>query len=506
MSYHLIDLVQKLGRPRVLVLGDLILDRYTWGDAERISQEAPVILLREERREARLGGAANVANMLRGLEADVTLAGVVGDDFDGRELRAELERAGIDCDGLLVDPERPTTVKERFIGRAQQRHPHQILRVDREVRIPLDSAQTQRLSDLLCQSLPAHQAVLISEYGKGVCTPELCRSLIDAARKIGIPVIVDPSSTGDCRNFVGATAVTPNRLETRRATGREIVSIDDAIAAGRRLCAEFQLDHAYITLDSDGIVVTQADGAAEHLPTRKREVYDITGAGDMVLAMIGLGSAAGMHPFDLARLANVAGGLEVEQIGVVPICRDEILSDLFGGQRSISDKIYPLDVLEQHVTARRRLGNRIVLTNGCFDLLHVGHVNYLQQAAREGDCLIVAVNSDASVRLLGKGSDRPIFSQEQRATMLAALEAVDYVTVFDELTPHAVLARLKPDLLVKGGTYAPHEIVGRELVESYGGQVKAVGEISGLSTTRVLEKIRSTNDNGTGRPLRRKAA
>jgi D-beta-D-heptose 7-phosphate kinase / D-beta-D-heptose 1-phosphate adenosyltransferase len=492
MSYHLINLLQELGRPRVLVLGDLILDRYTWGDAERVSQEAPVILLREERREARLGGAANVANMLRGLEADVTLAGVVGDDFDGRELRAELERAGVDCGCLLVDPDRPTTVKERFIGRAQQRHPHQILRVDREVRIPLGARQTQTVLEAILGTLSEHQAILISEYGKGVCTPQICRRLIEAARQAQIPVIVDPSSSGDCRNFVGATAVTPNRLETKRATGRPIDSIDDAMAAGRRLCAELQLDHAYITLDSDGIVVAQADGSAEHLPTRKREVYDITGAGDMVLATIGLGSAAGIGSFDLARLANVAGGLEVEQIGVVPITRQQMLADLFGGERSTADKVCTLDVLDRHVAARRRLGKRVVLTNGCFDLLHVGHVTYLQQAAREGDCLIVAINSDSSVRQLGKGADRPIFNEQQRAAMLAALEAVDYVTIFSESTPHALLGRLKPDLLVKGGTYAPDEIVGRELVESYGGQVKALGEVPGISTTRVLEQVRGT--------------
>ena len=190
--------------------------------AERVSQEAPVILLREERREARLGGAANVANMLRGLEADVTLAGVVGDDFDGRELRHQVEQVGVDCRGLSIDNERPTTVKERFIGRAQQRHPHQILRVDREVRLPLGATQSNRLLQQMLEVLPEHQSVLISEYGKGVCTPEICRRLIEAARKARIPVIVDPSSSGDCRNFVGATAVTPNRLETRRATGRAI--------------------------------------------------------------------------------------------------------------------------------------------------------------------------------------------------------------------------------------------------------------------------------------------
>jgi D-beta-D-heptose 7-phosphate kinase/D-beta-D-heptose 1-phosphate adenosyltransferase len=498
MSYHLINLVEGLGRPRVLVLGDLILDRYTWGDAERVSQEAPVILLREERREARLGGAANVANMLRGLEADVTLAGAVGDDADGRELRGHLEAAGVDCAGLVVDRDRPTTVKERFIGRAQQRHPHQILRVDREVRVPLGEPRAAELLAAIRAALPACQAVLISEYGKGVCTPGISRAVIAEARARGVPVVVDPSSSGDCRSFGGATAVTPNRLETKRATGREIATIDDAIGAGRRLCTQFELDHAFITLDSDGMVVVKSDGSAQHLPTRKREVYDITGAGDMVLAVIGLGSAAGIAPFDLARLANVAGGLEVEQIGVVPISRQEILADLLGGARTADDKVCTLEVLARHVAARQRLGQRVVFTNGCFDLLHVGHIACLEQAAREGDCLIVAVNSDESVRGLGKGPDRPIYNEQQRARMLASLEAVDYVTIFGEATPHAILARLKPDILVKGGTYRSDQIVARELVEAYGGQVKALGEVPGLSTTRVLERVRGERSGRIG--------
>jgi D-beta-D-heptose 7-phosphate kinase/D-beta-D-heptose 1-phosphate adenosyltransferase len=225
------------------------------------------------------------------------------------------------------------------------------------------------------------------------------------------------------------------------------------------------------------------------LRTRKREVYDITGAGDMVLAMIGVGAAAGVDPINLARLANVAGGLEVEQVGVVPISREEILADLIAAGRSKRNKICTLDEAARHVAARRKLGQRIVMTNGCFDVLHVGHVTSLQQAPEEGDCLIVAANSDASIRQL-KGPDRPVFAEDHRTTMLAALEAVDYVVLFDELTPHAAIEQLKPDLLVKGGTYARHEIVGWELVESYGGQVKALGVIPGISTTQILSQLR----------------
>lgn len=497
MSYHLIDVVQQFGRPRILVLGDLILDRYVWGDAERISQEAPVILLREQRQEVRLGGAANVAHMLCGLEADVTLAGVVGTDAEGEQVRAELQKLGVDCTGLVADSSRPTTLKERFIGRAQHRHPHQILRVDREVRRPLSDSIAEQVGDFLSAELHNHQAVLISDYAKGVCTPQLLSCVIQAARQAGIPVIVDPASTGDYQIYEGATAITPNRLEAGRATNQTIATPEDAFAAGSQLCRKLQLEYAFVTLDSDGIALVVRDGTSQLLTTRKREVYDITGAGDMVLAMIGAGAAAGAEPADLARLANIAGGLEVEQIGVVAISRDEILADLMTGGRTTDEKIRPLDDLSRHISARRKAGQKIVLTNGCFDLLHIGHVGTLQQAADEGDCLIVAVNSDASVRSLGKGPNRPVFNQQDRATMLAALEAVDYVLIFDEPTPHAIIERLKPDVLVKGGTYARDEIVGRELVESYGGEVKPMGSVPGISTTEILNMFRDGQSAST---------
>ncbi len=490
MAYHLLELIQQLGHPRVLVIGDAILDRYIWGDAERVSQEAPVILLRADRDEMRLGGAANVANMVRGLEAEVTLAGVVGADADGLLLRRDLESAGVDCSALLCDASRPTTVKERFIGRAQNRHPHQMLRVDREVRQPLNSAVTRQLLDLLLPSLAEYRAILVADYGKGVCTPEILSRLIDAAQAQHIPVIVDPRPGTDYTHYRGATAVTPNRLETKLATGREIRTANDAFAAGRQLCDELGLQFAYITLDSDGMAFVTAGGVGQMLPTRKRQVYDITGAGDMVLAMIGVGLADGLSPVDIGRLANVAGGLEVERVGVVPIRRDELAADLTAGVRSSSDKVRDLEALAALVESRRQQGQRVVLTNGCFDLLHVGHVLYLQQAAALGDCLIVALNSDDSIRRLNKGPDRPLFSEQHRATMLAALEAVDYVVVFNEATPHALLDRLRPDLLVKGGTYQPEEIVGWELVKAYGGQVLALGETPGLSTTGIVRALR----------------
>lgn len=490
MSHHLTDVWNRLSHPNLLVVGDLILDRYVWGDAERISQEAPVILLREQGQENRLGGAANVAHMLRGLEATVTLAGVVGADSDASQVRMELQSLGVDPSAVLTDPSRPTTVKIRFMGRAQHRHPHQMLRVDREVRQPTSSEISRRMLSSLLPRLNEFDAILISDYAKGVCTPELLGPLIAAARKAGKPVVADPASGGDYHLYQHATGVTPNRLETFKATGREIRTIEDGLIAGRQLVERFELDMAFVTLDRDGIALVTKDGVEAHLPTRVREVCDVTGAGDMVLATIGVGIAAGIAPVDLCRLANVAGGLEVEQVGVVPITRQQILADLFHGQRSTADKVCTLEQIQSRLADRKRTGQTVVLTNGCFDLLHAGHVSYLQEAAREGDCLIVAVNSDDSVRRLAKGPDRPLFSEDYRARMLAALEAVDYVVIFDEDTPHAVLRLLKPDVLVKGGTYQDDQIVGREVVLEYGGRVKAMGALPGLSTTEIVQRLR----------------
>ncbi len=491
MSYHLIDLMQQLGHPRLLVIGDLILDRYIWGEAERVSQEAPVILLRQESDEMRLGGAANVANMIRGLDADVTIAGVIGRDSDGEELQASLINAGVDCSTLLIDESRPTTVKMRFIGKAQNRNPHQILRVDRESRHALPTAIEDQFITQVLSQIERHQAVLISDYSKGVCTPRVLRSVIEAAKVAGIPVLVDPGPNSNYSDYRGATAVTPNRLETKLVTGLEVCSTEDAFVAGQQLVETLQLEHAFVTLDKDGIALSLNDGSAELFPTRKREVYDITGAGDMVLAMIGVGMADGLSPQDLCRLANVAGGLEVERIGVVAITRQEILGDLLGGSRKVHEKISDLNELARLVDARKQLGQKVVFTNGCYDLLHAGHVQYLQEAATLGDCLIVALNSDDSTRRL-KGPTRPVISEQQRSMMLAALECVDHAVVFDEDTPLALLERLRPNVLVKGGTTPI--VVGRELVESYGGEVRILSEVPNVSTTRIVSQIRTLRD------------
>jgi D-beta-D-heptose 7-phosphate kinase/D-beta-D-heptose 1-phosphate adenosyltransferase len=498
MNADLLPLLDRLGRPRVLVVGDLILDRYTWGDAERVSQEAPVILLRADKREARLGGAANVCHMLRGLEADVRCAGVVGADPDGAAVRHFLHDAGVDASCVLRDAGRPTTVKERFIGRAAGRHPHQILRVDTEVREPLSEELEHRLAAQLIEGLHEFDVVLVSDYDKGVCTPHLLAELVAACRARRIPVVVDPIRGGDYSRYRGATTMTPNRLEAELASGVKIKRPQDAFAAGRKLCAKLGLEYAIITLDCDGMVLSgtaRGESATaeheEHFPTRPRAVYDITGAGDMVLATIGLGVAAGLPIEDTIRLANVAGGLEVEQVGVVPISREEIRLDILRhGREGSASKIVSREDAARIARASREKGQRIVFTNGCFDLLHQGHVAYLEEAAAQGDLLVLGLNSDSSVRGL-KGPGRPVRKQADRAAVLAALAHVDYVVIFDEPTPIDLIQAVRPDVLVKGGDnrHRAHEIPGREFVESYGGRLYLAGYVEGASTTNIIRTI-----------------
>jgi D-beta-D-heptose 7-phosphate kinase/D-beta-D-heptose 1-phosphate adenosyltransferase len=491
MSSQLLDVLDKLSHPRILVLGDLILDRYTWGNAERVSQEAPVILLRADKREARLGGAANVCNMLRGLEAEVCCAGVIGADADGAAVKHLLADAGVDHSLVFRDDKRPTTVKERFIGRAANRHPHQILRVDREVRDLLSEELEARLARQAISRLDEFDVLLVSDYGKGVCSPQLLAEVIDAARRKQIPVVVDPSRDAQYARYRGATAVTPNRFEAEQATGLKIIRPQDALPAGRQLCQQLGLEAAIVTLDSDGMFLASADGSGEHFPTRPRKVYDITGAGDMVLSVIGLCMACGVARDDMVRLANIAGGLEVEQVGVVPISRAEIRLDILrSGKEGAAGKIVDLNEAAEIAKAAKSKGKQVVFTNGCFDLLHEGHVTYLEEAARQGDLLILGLNSDASVRQI-KGPTRPVRKQSDRAAVLAALAYVDYVVIFDAPTPLKLIEAVRPNVLVKGGDYRGklHEITGRELVESEGGRVHLATFVEGVSTTQILRSI-----------------
>ncbi len=484
MSYDLIRRVESLGEPSILVVGDLILDRYVWGDAERISQEAPVPLLRADRREHRLGGASSVAMMLRALGARVRLAGAVGDDSEAGLVRGLLRDLEIDDELVLALRDRPTTLKERYIGRAQDRHPQQMIRVDYEVRDPIPLEVQDLLRSKWADEVARADLVLISDYDKGVCAPALLRGLIDETRRQGKRIVADPIRSRDYAKYRGVHCMTPNRLEAQLATGMTITEPEDALEVVRKLVRELEMESILVTLDRDGMALARRDGRGELIATRPRQVYDITGAGDMVLAVVGLCLAAGADFDEAGALGNVAGGLEVERIGVAMISRDEILADLLEHQRRADGKRFERSRLAEECRRLRRAGRKVVFTNGCFDILHVGHARLLRQAADLGDFLVVGVNSDESVRRL-KGPSRPINLEAARCELLEAIASVDAVTVFDEDTPLEVIESIRPDVLVKGGDYAPEEVVGRAEVEGWGGRLVLVPLVEGHSTTRM---------------------
>jgi D-beta-D-heptose 7-phosphate kinase/D-beta-D-heptose 1-phosphate adenosyltransferase len=488
MAYDLIRRVETLGHPRLLVVGDLILDRYIWGDAERISQEAPVPLLRADHREHRLGGAASVATMLRALGAEVALIGGVGRDPEAALVRTLLADAGIDDRLVATLDDRPTTLKERYIGRAQDRHPQQMIRVDYEVRDRIAPEVEEAFRRHLAGAVAAAEIVLISDYDKGISTPGLLEALIAECRRAGKRAIADPIRSPDYSRYCGVHAMTPNRLEAQLASGRTIQRPEDALEVGRVLVERLGMEAALITLDRDGMALASADGRSELVPTRPRQVYDITGAGDMVLAIVGLCLAAGGDYDEAAALGNVAGGLEVEKIGVALLSREEILRDLLDHHHPEANKLRARPALVEEVRRRRRAGQKVVFTNGCFDLLHVGHVRLLRRASAEGDYLVVGLNADASVRRL-KGEGRPIHPEAARAELLAALECVDAVTIFDEDTPLELIEALRPDVLAKGGDYRPEEVVGREVVEGDGGRLVLIPLVEGHSTTGIARRL-----------------
>jgi D-beta-D-heptose 7-phosphate kinase/D-beta-D-heptose 1-phosphate adenosyltransferase len=487
MAHDLIRRIESLGHPQILVIGDLILDRYVWGDAERISQEAPVPLLRADHREHRLGGASSVATMLRALGAEVRLIGGVGRDAEAVILRKLLADLGIDDRLVVTLDDRPTTLKERYIGRAQDRHPQQMMRVDYETRDPIPAEVESFIWQQIPEAVGQADLVLISDYDKGMCTPSLLRSLITACRSLDVGVIADPIRSGDYSKYQGVHCMTPNRLEAQLATGMTIRVPEDALAVGRKLVQTLKMECALITLDRDGMAVVHADGRERLVPTRPRQVYDITGAGDMVLSVVGLCLASGADYDEAAALGNVAGGLEVERIGVAVLTRQEILRDLLDRPRSEKGKRLDRETLLAEVRLRREAGQTIVFTNGCFDLLHPGHVRLLRRAAELGDFLIVGLNSDPSVGRL-KGASRPINSEDDRAEVLGAIECVGAVTVFEEDTPQELIDAIVPDVLVKGGDYLPHEVVGRETVEAAGGKVVLIPMVVGHSTTGMVHR------------------
>ena len=480
----LVKTLGQFGSPRVMLVGDFMLDCWIYGHAERLSPEAPVPVLRKVRQEMMTGGASNIAPAITALGGKVVCIGVIGDDAGGEELGNLLMSS--DASRLIRRGDRPTTVKTRYVGLAQHRHAQQMFRLDEESVEPFGLDVHEVIRAAVRSELHSCEVLAIEDYNKGVLGQATTPQLIDDARRAGVPVIVDPALISDYRRYSGANLLTPNRFEAALASGIKITDHASTIRAAERIAAITRAQAVVITLDRDGALLYTVDGKSRIIPTRARSVYDVSGAGDEVLAMLAVAIGEGCELDSAVALANVAGGLEVEQFGIVPISRDQVADELRKMVGLRTSKVVDRKTLIAELERRRQGGQDIVFTNGCFDLLHIGHVRYLQQARAQGSCLVVAINSDDSIRRL-KGPERPIIGAEERAEMLGALECVDYVVVFDEDTPEALLTLLKPEKLVKGGSTAV--VVGREIVEGYGGVVQTLQLVEGLSTTNIIDRI-----------------
>ncbi|MHC5010241.1 MAG: D-glycero-beta-D-manno-heptose 1-phosphate adenylyltransferase [Planctomycetota bacterium] len=488
MTRPLSDVLAGLGSPRLLVVGDLILDRYLTGKVDRISPEAPIQVLRVEDETQRLGGGGSVATNVTVLGARTTLVGVVGQDAAADRIAEMAAETGIRLEAVR-DPARRTSVKTRHLARSHA-SAQQVLRVDEETVAPLDAEAEAALRRRIDAALEDVDAVLVSDYGKGVCTEALLAHLVQAGRARGVPVVIDPKGD-DFRRYRGATCLTPNRPETHRATGIAIAPGDLAAAerAGAALLADVELDFALITLDREGMYLKVGETPGRRLAVTPREVFDVTGAGDMVLSVLAIALAAGAAPEEAAALANVAAGLEVEHVGVVPVTRAEIAARLGSGLEHGTTKALEGAELQAVLDGHRAAGRSIVFTNGCFDVLHAGHVRYLQAARAEGDVLVVGLNSDDGVRRL-KGSDRPVNGLEDRLAVLSALAPVDHIVVFDEDTPRRLIEELRPDVLVKGEDWREKGVVGSDFVTSRGGRVVLLPLLEGRSTTGLIQRMR----------------
>ncbi len=481
----LVARLDALGTPRVLIVGDLILDRYVTGDVSRISPEAPIPVLAASHEDDRLGGAGNVAANLRAMEAEVAIVGVFGDDGLGRHGRSLFEGIGVEVGGCVVDPDRPTTVKTRLVSGVQQ-----MLRVDWERAHPCSGAVESSLVAGALERVGQSDAVILSDYGKGVLTPTVLRAVIDACKAAGVPVLVDPKGS-DYARYAGATLLTPNRKEAEQALGRRFASLDDVPQGALELKQVAQLEKSVITLGADGIYFADSDGSTGRVPTQARAVFDVTGAGDTVISHLALALAAGWSLAEAVLLANNAAGIVVGRRGAASVTRSEVRAAL-GADPTHRGKVLQPDQLDTLIAEWRAEGRRIAFTNGCFDVLHAGHVRYLRFAASKGDRLIVGVNDDASVRRL-KGPSRPVNPIGDRLEVLAALEMVDAVVPFGEDTPLELVQRITPHALIKGEDWAQKGVVGREWVETHGGQVHLAPLLEGRSTTGILERAKGVS-------------
>ncbi|TAN55297.1 MAG: D-glycero-beta-D-manno-heptose-7-phosphate kinase [Rhodospirillales bacterium] len=482
---QLAALVGELKDIPVLVVGDVMLDRYVYGDASRISPEAPIPVLAIDHETSMLGGAGNVVRNLVALGAKVEFVTAIGDDHAGREVRALLEDEKGVTPLLAVESGRRTSIKSRFCAGSQQ-----LLRADRETVGPLSKGGQDDILEAVARGLKAAKILILSDYGKGVLTGDTLPALIELARANGCPVVADPKGI-DYARYKGATLLTPNKRELSEATHMPVKTDEQVVAAARHLIATAGVLNVLVTRSQDGMTLVEAGGDVHHLKAEAREVFDVSGAGDTVIAILSAALAANVSLVQAARLANAAAGIVVGKVGTAVVHPDELVAafhhqDLWQSE----SKLAGLDLARERVAAWRRKGIKVGFTNGCFDLLHPGHVSLLAQARAACDKLVVGLNSDASVSRL-KGPTRPVQSEASRAAVLASLASVDLVVIFGEDTPLKLIETLKPDLLVKGADYTEDKVVGADLVKSWGGSILLADLAQGHSTSATIARLKS---------------
>lgn len=475
-------IINDFSKARVLCVGDVMLDKFVYGHVERISPEAPIPVFAIKDEQVMLGGAGNVTRNLVSLGAHTVLVSVIGNDKIGRDVAAMIGKEERILPYLITEPSRITTTKTRYVAGS-----HQILRADHEVQTSINEDTARMLLDSVISELDKVDVVLLSDYGKGVLTRQVLHDIIAAAREKNKPVVIDPKSR-DFSLYHGATVISPNLNELTNAATRDLKGDEEIVDAARQLMKTYDIGNILVTRSKEGMtLVTPTE--AHHIRARSHEVFDVSGAGDTAIATLALSIATGLPIAYSAELANIAAGVVVGKVGTAIITQQDLQTELFVHEKtSGTHKILTLSDAKTMVERWRREGKTVGFTNGCFDIMHSGHITMLNRTKAHCERLIVGLNSDASVKRL-KGEKRPVNSEIERALMLASLSVVDMVVIFSEDTPIALLEALRPDVLAKGADYQKHQVVGHELVEGYGGKVILIPLKEGYSTTNIIKKM-----------------
>jgi D-beta-D-heptose 7-phosphate kinase/D-beta-D-heptose 1-phosphate adenosyltransferase len=481
---NLRKLVLSFKGKKILVFGDLMLDEHIWAKVSRISPEGPVPIADVQTISHVPGGSGNVAANIKTLGGEPFLVGIIGKDSSGSKLKKALKALKINTNSIIESATRPTILKSRIIASQQQ-----VVRVDRELKTDPDKETLAKAKSLLQKVIPSVDGIIISDYGKGLVTKELCQTILQAAKKAKIPVSVDPKGS-DYSKYAGVTILTPNLLEAETAAKEKATSLKALAEIAAKIIGQVRSDYLLITQGKDGMSLFNKKSLVLQIPALAKEVFDITGAGDTVISTLTLGLAAKL-PIDLAvSLANTAASIKVGKVGTAPVYADELLHVL-EDTASPTKKIVSREEIKQIALKLKARGKKVVFTNGCFDILHLGHIRYLKEAKNLGDILILGLNSDNSVRRI-KAAPRPYVPETERAEIMAALECVDYVCVFDEDTPTRLIETIKPDLHVKGGDYQVDDLIEKEVVKAHGGEVAILSKVAGRSTTNLVEKIKQS--------------